>query len=111
MRYLHLSFIIPKDYESIASRVPPHQLARVAPSLVSYAVLWMRYQTSECSLEKAVGGNMGEIRSQRGRTAAYESGVDLENPIGISTTARRDREKVTHIQSKFLPSYHVMSVT
>lgn len=53
---------------------------------------------------------MVEVRFQGGRTATYESGVYLENPIEMSIAARREREEVTHIQIKFLPSYHVLSV-
>ena len=101
MSNLHLRFIIPKDPESPTPCVPPFHRATIAPSLGWHAVLWMRSRTSGRRLEEAFGGDILIERFQGGGTAAYESGVDLEDPIEIVNRGEIKVEKtVTRIQSK-----------
>lgn len=88
MRRFHLSSISLNGYKSYASRVPLNQRATVALSPGFQAVFGRRNQNSGCNLGKEVGGEMFEERFERGSTAAYESGVDLENPVEISTAVR-----------------------
>ena len=70
----------------------------------------MRYQAPAKILIEAAGSNVSEERFENESAAAYESGVHLEDPIEVSVRWEQGREKVTHIQSMFLPSYHAVSV-
>ena len=75
-RDLHLNVIISKGHKSHAFRVLP-QGAKIAPSAEWHVALSIQGP----ALRYTFGGEMFQKRLEHEGAAAYEPGVDLENPM------------------------------
>ena len=80
----------------------PCSLLTITQSIGRPAMLARRGDTSRCEIEEGF---------QCGSTATDQTGIEFEDPIDTSFIQPvTSGEKPTYIQSKFLPSYQILSV-